>query len=159
MSIAVNAMMTYRIILISKLRQTHPVEGASLPITFIQISIHLLINYTRWKLHSSWTSVDKHTVVFFLCVQTFLLFEEDKSGTSTERNSKYYQTSNESQDAVCNDEAKNGTANSASCPCDVTPLDAHELQRFLKSFEHWVTNVFVVFCSCCHSVYLRLNLV
>jgi hypothetical protein len=47
MSIAVNAMMTYRIILISKLRQTHPVEGASLPITFIQISIHLLINYTR----------------------------------------------------------------------------------------------------------------
>jgi hypothetical protein len=27
MSIAVNAMMTYRIILISKLRQTHPVEG------------------------------------------------------------------------------------------------------------------------------------
>ena len=45
--VAVNAMMTYRIILISKLRQTHPVEGASLPITFIQISIHLLINYTR----------------------------------------------------------------------------------------------------------------
>ena len=45
--LAVNAMMTYRIILISKLRQTHPVEGASLPITFIQISIHLLINYTR----------------------------------------------------------------------------------------------------------------
>ena len=44
---SLNAMMTYRIILISKLRQTHPVEGASLPITFIQISIHLLINYTR----------------------------------------------------------------------------------------------------------------
>ena len=159
MSIAVNAMMTYRIILIYKLRQTHPAERASLPITFIQISIQLLINYTRWKLHSSWTSVDKHTVVFFLCVQTFLLFEEDKACTRTERNSKNYQTSNESQDAVCNDEAKNGTANSASCPCNITPLDAHELQRFLKSLEHWVANVFVVFCPCCHSVCLRLNLV
>ena len=39
------------------------------------------------------------------------------------------------------------------------PLDAHELQRLLKSLEHWVTDIFVVFCSCCHSVYLRLNLV
>ena len=89
-------------------------------------------------------------MVFFLCVETFLLLEEDKSGTRAKRNSKNNQTSNESQDAVGNDEAKNGTANSASCPCDVTPLKTHKFKGPLQPPEEWVVGVTGVFACAFH---------
>ena len=104
------------------------------------------------------TSIDEHTMILLLGMQSLLLLEEDKGCTSTERNGKDEEARYKAKDAVGDDEAENGSTNGTGCPGDVATLKPHKFKGLLQSLEHWVANVFVVFCSCCHSVYLRLNL-
>ena len=53
------------------------------------------------------TSIDEHTMILLLGMQSLLLLEEDKGCTSTERNGKNDEICYKTKDAVGDDEAKN----------------------------------------------------
>ena len=87
-------------------------------------------------------------------MQPLLLLDENEGCIRTEGNGKSDNTDYEADDAVHEDETEDGSTDGTCRPCDVTPLDAHELQRFLESLEHRVAHVFAVCHSCCHDVFL-----
>jgi hypothetical protein len=76
---------------------------------------------------------NEYTFVILLGMQAFLLLDEYKSSTATDNSDKRYQSGNEAEETVCDDETEDGTTNSCRCPVDVTPLQAHELKRFLQT--------------------------
>ena len=92
------------------------------------------------------TSIDEHTMILLLGMQPLLLLEEDKGCTSTERNGE--ETRYKAKDAVGDDEAQNGSANSTGCPGDVATLKPHKFEGLLQSLEHCITDVLsiVVYC-------------
>ena len=94
------------------------------------------------------TSIDEHNMILLLDMPPLLLPEEDKGCTSTERNGKDEETSYKAKDAVGDDEAKNGSANSTGCPGDIATLKPHKFEGLLQSLEHGITDVLsiVVYC-------------
>ena len=95
-------------------------------------------------------------MVFLLGVQSLLLLEEDENCTCQEGNSEDNQASHKAQEAIHDDEAKDGCSDGDSCPCDIASLYAHEFKRLLESLEHGVADVLAVFCLFCHVVHLNL---
>ena len=94
------------------------------------------------------TSIDEHTMILFLGMQTLFLLEEDKGSTSTERNGKNEKPCYKTEDAVCDDEAKDGSTNGTGCPGDVATLKSHEFKGLLQSFEHGITDVLCIVIYC-----------
>ena len=94
------------------------------------------------------TSIDEHTMILLLGMQSLLLLEEDKGCTSTERNGKNEETCYKTKDAVGDDEAKNGSTNGTCCPGDVATLQPHKFKGLQKPLEHGITDVLsiVVYC-------------
>lgn len=94
------------------------------------------------------TSIDEHTMILLLGMQPLLLLEEDKGCTSTERNGKNEKPCYKTEDAVGDDESKDGSTNGTGCPGDVATLKSHKFKRLLQSLEHWITDVLsiVVYC-------------
>ncbi len=94
------------------------------------------------------TSIYEHTMILLLGMQPLFLLEEDKGSTSTERNGKNKKTCYKSEDAVCNDETKNGSTNGTGSPGDVATLKPHKFKGLLQSLEHGITDVLsiVVYC-------------
>jgi hypothetical protein len=95
-------------------------------------------------------------MVFLLGVQSFLLFEENKNRTNTNGGNEGDESGNEPEEAIHDDKADDGSTYSTCCPCDVATLNAHELQRLLKSLEHGIAYVFAVIHTCCHDAFLCL---
>ena len=87
-------------------------------------------------------------MILLLGMQPLLLLEEDKAGTSTERNGKNEETRHKAKDAVGDDEAKNGTAKSTGCAGDVATCKPHKYEGLLQTLEHGITDVLgiVVYC-------------
>ena len=85
-------------------------------------------------------------VAHYLHLATFRFYY--CSCTSIERNSKDKETHYKAKDAVGDDEAKNGSANSTGCPGDVATLKPHKFEGLLQSLEHGITDVLsiVVYC-------------
>ena len=94
------------------------------------------------------TSIDEHTMILFLGMQTLFLLEEDKGSTSTERNGKNEKTCYKTEDAVGDDEAMDGSTNGTGSPGDVATLKPHKFKGLLQSLEHGITDVLsiVVYC-------------
>ena len=94
------------------------------------------------------TSIDEHTMILLLGMQSLLLLEEDKGCTSTERNGKDEEARYKAKDAVGDDEAENGSTNGTGCPGDVATLKPHKFEGLLQSLEHGITDVLsiVVYC-------------
>ena len=89
------------------------------------------------------TSIDEHTMILFLGMQTLFLLEEDKGSTSTERNGKNEKTCYKTEDAVGDDEAKNGSTNGTGCPGDVASLEPHKFKGLLETLEHGIAYVLI----------------
>ena len=94
------------------------------------------------------TCIDEHTMILLLGMQALLLLEEDKGCTSTERNGKNKKTCYKPEDAVGDDEAKDGSTNGTGCPGDVATLKPHKFKGLLQSLEYGITDVLsiVVYC-------------
>lgn len=89
------------------------------------------------------TSIDEHTMLFLLGMQPFLLFEEDESSSRTEGNSKNYKTNQKAEDAICYDEAEDGSTNGTGCPGDVASLESHKFKGLLETLEHGIAYVLI----------------
>ena len=100
------------------------------------------------------TGIDKHTMVFFLGMQTFLLLEEDEGCTRTKRNGKYDKTNYKTDNAVCDDKANDGSTDSTCSPSDVATLESHKFERLLQSLEHGITYVLIFIADHRHDVSL-----
>ena len=89
------------------------------------------------------TSIDEHTMILFLGMQTLFLLEEDKGSTSTERNGKNEKTCYKTEDAVGDDEAKDGSTNGTGSPGDIASLEPHEFKGLLEALEHGIAYVLI----------------
>ena len=89
------------------------------------------------------TSIDEYTMLFLLRMQPFLLFEEDESSSRTEGNSKNHKTNHKAEDAICYDEAEDGSTNGTGCPGDVASLEPHKFKGLLKTLEHGIAYVLI----------------
>ena len=89
------------------------------------------------------TSIDEHTMLLLLGMQSFLLLEEDKGCTSTERNGKNEKPCYKTEDAVGDDEAKDGSTNGTGCPGDVASLEPHKFKGLLETLEHGIAYVLI----------------
>jgi hypothetical protein len=76
---------------------------------------------------------NEYTFVILLGMQAFLLPDEHKSSTATDNSDKHYQSDNETEETICNDETEDGTTDSCRSPVDVTSLQTHELKRLLQT--------------------------
>ena len=88
------------------------------------------------------TSIDEHTMLL-LCVQILFLFEEDKSRSRAERNSKNHETDNKTENAICYDKAEDGSTNGTGCPGDVASLEPHKFKGLLETLEHGIAYVLI----------------
>lgn len=82
-------------------------------------------------------------MLFLLGMQPFLLFEEDESSSRTERNSKNHKTNHKAEDAICYDEAEDGSTNGTGCPGDVASLEPHKFKGLLETLEHGIAYVLI----------------
>ena len=82
-------------------------------------------------------------MLFLLGMQPFLLFEEDESSSRTEGNSKNHKTNHKAEDAICYDEAEDGSTNGTSCPGDVASLKPHKFKGLLETLEHGIAYVLI----------------
>ena len=89
------------------------------------------------------TSIDEHTMLFLLGMQPFLLLEEDESCSRTEGNSKNHKTNHKAKDAICYDEAEDGSTNGTGCPGDVASLEPHKFKGLLETLEHGIAYVLI----------------
>lgn len=89
------------------------------------------------------TSIDEHTMLFLLGMQSFLLSEEDESSSRTEGNSKNHKTNHKAEDAICYDEAEDGSTNGTGCPGDVASLEPHKFKGLLETLEHGIAYVLI----------------
>ena len=89
------------------------------------------------------TSIDEHTMLFLLGMQPFLLFEEDESSSRTEGNSENHKTNHKAEDAICYDEAEDGSTNGTGCPGDVASLEPHKFKGLLETLEHGIAYVLI----------------
>lgn len=89
------------------------------------------------------TSIDEHTMLLLLCVQSLLLFEEDKGSSRAERNSKNHETYYKTKDAICYDKAENGSTNGTCCPGDVTSLEPHKFKWLLEPLKHGIAYILI----------------
>lgn len=89
------------------------------------------------------TSIDEHTMLFLLGMQPFLLFEEDEGSSRTEGNSKNHKTNHKVEDAICYDEAEDGSTNGTGCPGDVASLEPHKFKGLLETLEHGIAYILI----------------
>ena len=89
------------------------------------------------------TSIDEHTMLFLLGMQPFLLFEEDEGCSRTEGNCKNHKTNHKAEDAICNDEAEDGSTNSTGSPGDIASLESHKFKGLLETLEHGIAYVLI----------------
>ena len=82
-------------------------------------------------------------MLFLLGMQSFLLFEEDESSSRTEGNSKNHKTNHKAEDAICYDEAEDGSTNGTGCPGDVASLEPHKFKGLLETLEHGIAYVLI----------------
>ena len=94
------------------------------------------------------TGIDEHTILFLLGMQPFLLFEEDEGCSRTEGNSKNHKTNHKTEDAICYDEAEDGSTNGTGCPGDVASLEPHKFKGLLETLEHGITDVLGIVAYC-----------
>ena len=91
------------------------------------------------------TSIDEHTMLFLLGMQPFLLFEEDERSSRTDGNSENHKTNHKAEDAICYDEAEDGSTNGTGCPGDVASLESHKFKGLLETLEHGIAYVLIFF--------------
>ena len=89
------------------------------------------------------TSIDEHTMLFLLGMQPFLLFEEDEGCSRTEGNCKNHKTNYKAEDAICNDEAEDGSTNCTGSPGDIASLESHKFKGLLETLEHGIAYVLI----------------
>lgn len=82
-------------------------------------------------------------MLFLLGMQPFFLFEEDESSSRTEGNSKNHKTNHKAEDAICYDEAEDGSTNGTGCPGDVASLESHKFKGLLETLEHGIAYVLI----------------
>ena len=80
-------------------------------------------------------------MLFLLGMPPFLLFEEDESSSRTEGNSKNHKTNHKAEDAICYDEAEDGSTNGTGCLGDVASLEPHKFKGLLETLEHGIAYV------------------
>lgn len=85
--------------------------------------------------------IDIHPAPVFLGMQPFPLSEHDKGDTRRDDRNQHDQSDHEPCETVGDDKADDGSAGNACRPVDIASLDAHELQRPLKTFEQRVVRV------------------
>lgn len=82
-------------------------------------------------------------MLFLLGMQSFLLFEEDEGSSRTEGNSKNHKTNHKAKDAICYNEAEDGSTNGTGCPGDVASLEPHKFKGLLETLEHGIAYVLI----------------
>ena len=82
-------------------------------------------------------------MLFLLGMQSFFLFEEDEGSSRTEGNSKNHKTNHKAEDAICYDEAEDGSTNGTCSPGDVASLEPHKFKGLLETLEHGIAYVLI----------------
>jgi len=78
---------------------------------------------------------DKDSFVNGLAMQALALLDENHDTADTKGSGKNTKTDQETSDNVTDDETADSTANGSCSPVDIPALQAHHLQRSLKTLE------------------------
>ena len=78
---------------------------------------------------------NKNSFVNGLAMQTLALLDENHDTADTKGSGKNTKTDQEASDNVTDDETADSTANGSCSPVDIPALQAHHLQRSLKTLE------------------------
>ena len=81
-------------------------------------------------------------------MQAFALLHDDENATDSHGEDKQHESCHETEDAVAEDEARNGSSCGGCRPVDVASLQPEELQWTLQSLENGIIRKTLLLCIC-----------
>lgn len=92
--------------------------------------------------------IDEYAVVTLLAMQALALLHDDENATDSHGEDKQHESCHETEDAVAEDETRNGFSCGGCRPVDVASLQPEELQWTLQSLENGIVRKPFLLCLC-----------